>query len=218
MKISNLLILILTAFICAALLYEKVVLKSAYEKIDKSSRFGQYDYTNEYDHFSHVVVNGNNQGLVSFYQKGTSLMKYKDNMKGKFISRITNDTLYLDFDKSLTANLIKLNRYKRIVVFYDTLKSIKFTNSNIYIHANELKTLKANGKGVSDFCLHGNKVDSLIYHTSDKNTSHFNYGEPSHIDNLIIKASGDSRTFLKNIISKKDVITKSGNAFVNYNK
>ncbi len=218
MKISNLLILILTAFICAALVYEKVVLKSEYEKIDKSSRFGQYTYTDEYEYFSHVVVNGNNQGLVSFYQKGAALIKYKDNMKGRFTSKINNDTLYLDFDKSLTANLVRLDRYKRVVVFYDTLQSIQFTNSNIYIQANKLKTLKASGKGVSDFCLHGYKLDSLIYNTSGKNITHFNYGEPSHIDNLIIKASGDSRTFLQNLITKKDIITKSDNAFVDYNK
>ncbi len=218
MKISKLLILILTAFICSALVYEKVVLKSEYDKIDKSSRFGQYKYTDEYEHFSHVVVNGNNQGLVSFYQKGTTLIKYKDNMKEKFTTRINKDTLYLDFDKSLLSNLAKLDRYKRVVVFYDTLQSIQFTNSNIYIQANKLKTLKANGKGASDFCLHGSKLDSLIYNTTDDNTTHFNYGNPSHIDNLIIKASGDSKVWLKNLITKKDVITKSDNAFVDYNK
>ncbi|WP_138940620.1 hypothetical protein [Aquimarina agarivorans] len=156
--------------------------------------------------------------MISFYQKGTTLTKYKDDMKGKFTATTKNDTLYIDFSENYTTNASKIDHYKCLVVFYDTIKSINFKNSNVYIQANKLHTLKAKGAGASDFCLHGTQLDSLIYHTTDTNNTHFNYGEPSHIDHLIIKASGNSTTSLENVITKKDIITKSDNAFVNYKK
>ena len=205
MKTSNILILVLVAFVVAISIYDKIKLKEISENINREVPFGEYTNTGIIN-FSHVVVSGNNRGRVSFHQRGKDLLKYQDHFKDKFNSFVKNDTLYLSFDKKLTRNSYTDDRVNRLIVFYDTIQSLQFKNSNVYMWTNEQESLKVKAEGISFFRLHAMKLDKLDYDVGGKTETRFNFAKPSHIKNLTINAKEYSRTYLYNVITENPSI------------
>ena len=205
MKKSNLLILCLVTFVAAASIFDKYKLKEISDNINREVPFGEYTNTEKLN-FSNVVVSGNNQGRVSFHQRGENLIKYRDHFKDKFKSVVKNDTLYLTFDKSLTHNKYTDDKINRLIIFYDTIQSLQFKNSNVYMWTNEQKSLKVKAEGISFFRLHAMKLDKLNYDVGGKTETRFNFSKPSHIKNLTINAKEYSKTYLYNVITENPSI------------
>lgn len=210
MKINNILLIGLTVFIVSGFVYDKVLLKAENDKIDRSIQFGDYTNVDSNINFNHVVVNGGNYSArVEFHQRNRKALRYKDDMSNHFLRAIKNDTLYINFKKQFTQTFFKTWSNNKVIVLFDSLKSVTSTNAQNYIFCKKLSQLKLTAKKNSFIKFSLNKVDSLKINSFGQSEI---MSVASKAHHLKVNAQDSSKVYLKILTHSKNDITKSEKA------
>lgn len=215
MKISNILLIGLAVFIVSGFVYDKVLLKAASDKIDRTIQFGDYTNVVANTRFNHVVVNGGNyDGRVEFHQRNKKELRYKDYMANNFLSEVKNDTLYINFKKQFTQRFFRKWSNNKVIVLYDSLNSITSINSQNYIFGKKLSKLKLTYKKNSFLKFRLNKIDSLEINSFGRSEI---MSVASKANHLKVNAQDSTKVNLKILTNSNNDIQKSEKAKLKIN-
>jgi len=206
MKVSNILSIVLVVFIVSALVYEKKLLKTDSNKIDRSIQFGEYPNVIPLQ-FNHVKVKGGfTNGRVELHQRPRTEIRYKEGMKNLFQHHIKNDTLYIDFKEELTAPFYENYSKNKVIVLFKSIASFSFENSQNSMYCKKLSKLKIKGKG-----LHLEMVDSLDITVLGKTKLSSAASKANH---LKVRAKDNSKVKLRILTAMENDIEFEDNAQV----
>lgn len=162
MKLSSRILLSMLIILIAGLLLSNIVLKKAYNKIDKSDL--HWNYTSVLtQHFKYLKIEGGNNTKIAFEQnKNCSVRVLNDWQRYHpelIQSHVKNDTLFIKFIyKSDNQNEKDYMKWTTLVrVFSPELLSVEGFNTNFEMFKLKQKNIAVNMSGKSIF-----EVESMI--------------------------------------------------------
>src|SRR6185437_14853413 len=162
MKLSSRILLSLLIIVMAGLLLSNIVLKKAYNKIDKSDL--HWNYTNVLtQHFKYIKIEGGNNTKIAFEQnKNCSVRVLNDWQRyhpALIQSSVKNDTLFIKFVyNSSNQNEKDWMKWTTLVrIFSPELLSVEGFNTDFEMFKLKQKSIAVNMSGKSKF-----EVESMI--------------------------------------------------------
>lgn len=208
MKLSNTILLVSLGIGIAGVFGSTYVLKSEYNKIDKTDPYWNFKKMLDQP-FQHLVINGGNVSNVVFEESPHPYVKimkaWRGADDGSVRSHVNNDTLYVDFDNRYGDLYEKywLQGVVPVRISAPILKSIKGTNTKLVVDKFNQPDLKIDLHG-------GSKIQINCFRTS------FNTIDVSQADSSLIAFTVSGELFIQDSIKINSVVAVgSGTSLLN---
>lgn len=208
MKLSNTILIISLSTAVAGLFGSNYVMKNEFDKIDKTDPYWTYKKIEDKP-FRHLVVKGGSISNIFFEQSPHSFVKVMTNWHGSedgtVKARVSNDTLYLDFNNRFTDIYEKywLRDVVPVRISTPSLISAEGMDTKLVIDKFNQPTLKINLSGDS-------KIQVNCF------TTHFSKIEVDQKDSSLVAFTVSKELFLPDSIKVDEVVAKgSGTSLLN---
>ena len=190
MKTSSLLLLILLGLFIFSLVASDLVLKSQYNKIDKTDPFWNYKKLNK-GIFHHLKLTGGNVTRIAFSPSPHAsvgvLSYWEESADNRVKTKIANDTLFLQVEARNESFGIRdwMKNHILITITCPELQSVNAVNSNLDVFKLNQKSINLSVAGRSKIEVESYNADfdSLFVHQQDSTEVVFEMAEE-------IKSSG----------------------------
>ncbi|HEV7424230.1 MAG TPA: hypothetical protein VGO21_03510 [Candidatus Paceibacterota bacterium] len=174
MKKSSILLLILLGLFIISLVGSDLVLKSQYNKIDKSDPFWNYTKLNK-GSFHHLKLIDGNVTRIAFIPSPHAsigiLSYWEEEMDGRVKTKIADDTLFLKVEARNESNGTKewMRDHTLITITCPELRSVQALNSNLDIGKLNQKAIQVwvAGRSRLEVESYNADFDSLYVHQQD---------------------------------------------------
>jgi hypothetical protein len=162
MKFTSKILSALLVLLFSALLCSNMILKHAYDKVDKSDNYWNYETVLQQP-FKYLKITGGNSTQIAYEQSNKYsvriLQEWKSWFKGEIKAHVVNDTLYINFDYVADNLYNKFWTESRTTVriFSPELLSVDGFNTNLEMFKLNQKNITVNMAGKSKF-----EIESMI--------------------------------------------------------
>ena len=214
MKKSLVILLLTFALLVMAMFITNSVLKSEYDKLDKSDIYWTYEKINEQP-FKHLVIEGGNRTNIAFEPSKKSSVRVYKNWEGfdkKIVNAyVKNDTLYLKCPDPSLKNPAEKEWWSwntLVRIFSPELLSVNGINTNIGLFKMKQKnyTIRMDGKSKLEVESYIHQLDTIRINAKDSSTVVFEISP----DSLGTDANIKSQVKVKEPAMRQITIGKNG--------
>jgi len=156
MKFTSKILLGLLLLLFAGVVSSNIILKSKYDKIDKSDNYWNYASVLQQP-FKYLKITGGNSTKIAFEQSTKCsvkiLQQWKSWYKGEIKAYVSNDTLYINFDyvADNLYNKFWMESATTVRIFSPELLYVEGFNTKLEMFKIKQKSISVNMSGKSEF-------------------------------------------------------------------